>query len=171
MQEGLVLELIDPVVEVSQDREEAVYQGVDDPVEQQRRVVDRRPALLVAMPYLGEGRRLVPVDGDEEAFGIEAVHLDQPVLIGDGAVDDQEDEVVVVVELRTLAEVLRILQGERMELEDIAQYGEVLLPRPGQVYPEEAAAREQTLEIVAAEIQLANLFFMNDMTDRGSRDH
>ena len=170
VQEGLVLELVDPVVEVSQDREEAVYQGVDDPVEQQRRVVDRRPALLVAMPHLGEGRRLVSVDGDEEAFGIEAVHLDQPVLIGDGAVDDQEHEVVVVVELRTLAEVLRILQSERMELEDIAQYGEVLLPRPGQVYPKEAAAREQTLEIVAAEMQLANLFFMNDMTDRGSRD-
>ena len=83
------------------------------------------------MPYLGEGRRLVAVDSDEEVFGIEAVHLDQPVLIGDGAVDDQEDEVVVVVELRTLAEVLRILQGERMEVEDIAQYSEVLLPRPG----------------------------------------
>jgi hypothetical protein len=58
------------------------------------------------------------------------VHLDQPVLIGDGAVDDQEDKVVVVIELRTLAEVLRILKGERMELKDIAQYGEVLLPRP-----------------------------------------
>ena len=59
------------------------------------------------------------------------MHLDQPVLVGDGAVHDKEDEVVVVVELRTLAEVLRILQGERMELEDIAQYSEVLHPRPG----------------------------------------
>jgi hypothetical protein len=43
----------------------------------------------------------------------------------------QEDEVVVVIELRPLAEVLRILKGERMELEDIAQYGEVLILRPG----------------------------------------
>ena len=83
------------------------------------------------MPHLGEGRRLVAVDGDEEAFGVEAVHLDQPVLVGDGAVDDEEDEVVVVVELRPLAEVLRILERERMELEDIAQDGEVLLRRPG----------------------------------------
>jgi hypothetical protein len=80
------------------------------------------------MPYLGEGRRLVAVDGDEEAFGIEAVHLDQPVLVGDGAVHDKEDEVAAIVKLRTLAEVLGILQGERMELEDIAKYGEVLHP-------------------------------------------
>jgi hypothetical protein len=71
------------------------------------------------------------MDGEEEAFGIEAVHLDQPVLVRDGAVDNQEDEVVVVIELRPLAEVLRILEGERMELEDIAQYGEVLRPRLG----------------------------------------
>jgi hypothetical protein len=40
-QEGLVLEFVDPVVEVCQDREEAVHQGVDDPMKQQRRVVDR----------------------------------------------------------------------------------------------------------------------------------
>jgi hypothetical protein len=33
--EDLVLELVDPVVEFSQDREEAVDQPVDDPVEKQ----------------------------------------------------------------------------------------------------------------------------------------
>jgi hypothetical protein len=37
-------------------------------------------------------------------------------------------------------------------------------------YPEEAAAGEQALQIVAAEMQLANLFGMNDMTNRCSRD-
>jgi hypothetical protein len=110
------------------------------------------------------------VDGDEEAFGIEAVHLDKSVRIGDGAVDDQEDEVVVVVELGTLAEVLRILEGERMELKDIAQYGEVLVGWPGQVDPEEAAAREQTLEIATAEMQLANVIVMNDLAHRASED-
>ena len=57
-----------------------------------------------------------------------------------------------------------------MEVEDIAQNGEVFLPRVGKVDPEEAAAREQALDIVAAEIQLAELFLMNDMTDRGSMD-
>jgi hypothetical protein len=34
VQERLVLELVDPVVEVGQDREEAVDERVDDPVEQ-----------------------------------------------------------------------------------------------------------------------------------------
>ncbi|HTF39081.1 MAG TPA: hypothetical protein VK754_00615, partial [Propionibacteriaceae bacterium] len=37
------------------------------------------------------------------------------------ACQDQEDEVVVVVELLPLAEVLRILEGERMELKDSAE--------------------------------------------------
>ena len=71
------------------------------------------------MPHLGQGRRLVPVDGDEAAFRVEAVHLNKSVFVGYGAVDDQEDEVVVIVELRPLAEVLGILDGQRMELEDI----------------------------------------------------
>ena len=75
------------------------------------------------------------MDSDQKAFGIEAVHLDQSVFVGDGAVDDEKDEVVVVVELRSLTEVLGILQGERMELKDITEYREVLLRRPGKVDP------------------------------------
>ena len=51
------------------------------------------------------------MDGDQKAFGIEAVHLDQSVFVGDGAIDDEKDEVVVVVELRSLTEVLGILQA------------------------------------------------------------
>jgi len=82
------------------------------------------------------------VDGDEEALRVEAVHLDQPVLVGDGAVDDEEDEVLVVVELRPLPEVLRVLDRERMEPEHVAQDPEALLLRPVEVDPEEAAARE-----------------------------
>jgi hypothetical protein len=98
------------------------------------------------------------------------VHLDQPVFVRNGTVDDKEDEVVIVVELRPLAKVLRILEGERMELKDITQYGEVLILWCWEVYPEEAAAREQTLEIVPNEVQFANLFLMYYMTGRGSRD-
>ena len=49
------------------------------------------------------------------------MHLDQPVVVGRGAVDDDEDEVVVFVELGALVEVLRVLDGERMELEDVAE--------------------------------------------------
>jgi hypothetical protein len=52
--EDLDLELVDPVIEVGQDREEAVDEPVDDPVEQQRGTVDRLIALLVAPADLGE---------------------------------------------------------------------------------------------------------------------
>jgi hypothetical protein len=90
VQERLVLEPVDAVVEVSEDREEAVDEPVDDPVEQQSRIVDGLLALLVAPLHLCEGGRLVAMDGDHEALGIEAVHLDQTVLVRNGAVDDQE---------------------------------------------------------------------------------
>ena len=49
------------------------------------------------------------------------MHLDEPVLVGRGAVDDEEHVVVVVVDLRPLAEVLGVLDRERVELEDVAQ--------------------------------------------------
>ena len=49
------------------------------------------------------------------------MHLDEPIGVRDGAVDDDEDEVVVVVELGALPELLGVLDGERMELEDLAQ--------------------------------------------------
>ena len=52
--EDLVLELGEPVIEVGQDREEAVDEPVDGPVEQQRGTVDRLIALLVAPADLGE---------------------------------------------------------------------------------------------------------------------
>ena len=77
------------------------------------------------------------MDGDEEALAVEAVHLDQPVLVGDGAVDHEEDEVVVLVDLRALAEVLGVLDGERVELEDVAEDLEVVAVGPVEVEPEE----------------------------------
>jgi hypothetical protein len=55
------------------------------------------------------------------------VHLDQPVLVRHGTVDDKEDEVVIVVELRPLTKVLGVLEGERMESEDVTQYGEAFI--------------------------------------------
>jgi hypothetical protein len=71
--EDLVLELVDPIVEVGEDGEEAVDQPVDDPVEQQRGTVDRLVALLVAPADLGKCGAIVPVDGDQEARRVEAV--------------------------------------------------------------------------------------------------
>ena len=70
------------------------------------------------------------------------MHLDQTVLVGCGAVDDEEDIVAVVVELGSLTEVLRILDRERMELEDISQDLEVVRLGLMKVEPEEAAGRE-----------------------------
>ena len=120
-EEGLVFELVDPVVEVGEYREEAVDEPVDDPVEEVAGVVDRPLALHVALTYLGEGGRFVAVDRDEELLRVEAVHLDETVVVGNCAVDDEEDVVVVVVDLGALSELLGVLDGERVELEDVAE--------------------------------------------------
>ena len=53
------------------------------------------------------------------------MHLDEPVLLRRGAIDDEEDKVVVVVDLRALAEVLRVLDRERMKSEGVAEDVEV----------------------------------------------
>jgi hypothetical protein len=103
----------------------AVDEAVDQPVEQERGPLDRRLALLVALPDLGEGRAVVAMHGHQAALRVEAVHLDEPVGIGRGAVDDDEDEVVVLVQLGALAEVLRVLDRKRVELEDVRQDLEV----------------------------------------------
>ena len=94
------------------------------------------------------------MDGDEEALGVEAVHLDEPVVVGSGTVDDDEDEVVVVVDLRALAEVLGVLDRERVELEDVAEDREVARVGAIEVEPEELPAREQALDRLAIEVDL-----------------
>ena len=60
---------------------------------------------------------------DEVALGIEDVHLDEAVVVRRRRrpVDDEEDEVVVLLELRALAELLRVLERERVEAEDVAE--------------------------------------------------
>ena len=82
------------------------------------------------------------------------MHLDETVLVRRGAVDDEEDEVVVLVELGPLAEVLRVLDRERMELEDVSQDLEVVGLGLIKVEPEEAAGREQFLDRLAAKMRL-----------------
>jgi len=121
LNEDLVLELVNPVVELGQDREEAVDQPVDDPVEQERGLLERRLAPLIATADLRERGEVVPMDRDEEALGVEAMHLDQPVPVVSRPVNDDEDEVVVPLDLRPLIEVLRVLDGKRMKLENLTQ--------------------------------------------------
>lgn len=66
------------------------------------------------------------MDGDEVALVVEAVDLDEPVFVGGRAVEDEEGEVVVAVDLGPLAELLRVLDRQRMEVEDVAQNPEVV---------------------------------------------
>ena len=107
------------------------------------------------------------MDGDEEPVGVEAVHLDKPVLVGRGAVDDDEDEVVVVVDLRPLAELLGILNRERVELEAVAQDLEVGAVRPVEVQPEEALPRKERVDRLAVEVDLPAAVVVDDVALRG----
>ena len=68
------------------------------------------------------------------------MHLDEPVLTGSGPVDDDEDEVVVAVDFGSLIELFRVLDGERVELEDVAEDREVAFSRVVKIKPEEVSA-------------------------------
>ena len=73
----------------------------------------------------------VAVHGDEVTRRSRSSAPRPAVLVGVGAVDDEEGEVVVVVDLGALAEVLRVLDGEGMEPEHLAQHLEVARRRAG----------------------------------------
>ena len=103
---------------------------------------------------------------DEVPLGVEAVHLDEPVLVGRSTVDDDEGEVVVVVDLRPLAEMLRILDREGVEREHVAQDVEVLRSGLREVEPEELLPRQKPLDLAAVEVDLVAAALVNDVTDR-----
>src|SRR4029450_1988972 len=113
---------------------------------QERGLLDRGLPRRVAAPDLREPWGVIVVDSDEEALGVEAVHFDKTVIVGDGSVDNEENEVVIVVELGALPELLRVLNGERVELEDLAEDLEVLMLRLIEIEPEEPLACEQLLD-------------------------
>ena len=92
------------------------------------------------------------------------MHLDEPVGVGCRAVDDDEHEVVVLVELGALPEVLRVLDGERMEAEDVRQDLEVGRVRLVEVEPEELVLAEQLLDRLPAEVDLARAAVADDAT-------
>lgn len=80
------------------------------------------------------------------------MHFHETIVVRHGAVNDQEHEVVVVVELGALAEVLGVLDRKRVKLEHVAQDGVVLLDGLINVDPEEGAAGEKLLDVFAAEL-------------------
>ena len=129
--EHAVLELVDAVVELGQLREEAVDQRVDDPVERQRRLERRRAALGGLAAQVGEGGAVVVVHGEQVLLGEKAVHLHEPVAVGVGAVGDEVDVAVELLELGPLAEVLGVLDGQGVEAEGLAQQRRVARPSAG----------------------------------------
>ena len=135
---------------------------LDNPVEEFAGLIDRLLALDVALPHVGERRGFVSVDGDEELFRIEAVHFDEAVVVGDGSVDHDENEVVIFVELGALRELLRVLDGERMELEDVAENRVVGLVRLIDVDPEEGVAGEELLHVLRLKWHLFAATVVND---------
>src|SRR5262249_49366705 len=140
---------------------------VDQAVEEERRPLDRVLALLIALANLGERGAVVVVNRDEAAFGIEAVHLDQAVLVLDGPVDDDEDEVVGFVDLRPLSERLGVLDRERVEAEGVPEDLEVGGFRLVEIEPEELARAEQLLDVLTVEVQLARAVLLEDAAGLG----
>ena len=135
--EDALLQLVDPVVEVHEQREEAVDEGIGDQVEVGDRVnALRRPARDPVL-RARERRALVLPDRHEEVLREEAVDLDEVVGVRRGTVDDEEDEVVVLVGLRSLAEVDGVLDRERMEAEDLADELQLLRVDAVEIEPEE----------------------------------
>ena len=106
------------------------------------------------------------MDGDEESLGVKAMHLNKTVVVRGGSIRDEEDEIVVVVELGTLAKMLRVLDGERMKAEDVAQDLEVAATGSVEVEPEELPSREQGLDGVAAEMHLVIAGVVHDVANR-----
>ena len=94
--------------------------------------------------HVGECRAVTVVHGDHTVREQEDVELGGVEAVGHRAVDDEVGELVELVDLRSLPEVLRVLDGERVELEvDTEELGDRAV-RGGvvQVEPEEIRPRQ-----------------------------
>ena len=84
------------------------------------------------------------MDGDEVLAGDEQVHLVQRLgvlgAVAPSAVEDEKDVIVVVVELGALAEMLGVLERERVKAEDLPQLGELVGAGAVEVEPKELIA-------------------------------
>ena len=144
--EEVALELVQLDVEAVENRKEAVDEAVDDTVQGERRIPKVDAAGRAALLELVQGGSVVSVDGDQEALRVEAVHLDQAVVVRRPPVDDEEDVVAVGLELRALAEVLRVLDRQWMELERLPEDLEVRIVGLLEVEPEELARAQVLLD-------------------------
>jgi hypothetical protein len=126
--EDLVLQLVDALVHRGQEREHRVHQRVEQPVQGDQPPVGMHPAERVA--GLRDGGHVVSVHADQEALGVEAVHLGHRLAQLAGAVGDDRDEAVVVLDLRPLVELLDVLDRERVNLEHLASTASTSSPVP-----------------------------------------
>jgi hypothetical protein len=147
--EDAVLDRVDAVVELAEQGEEAVDQRIDHRVQDEGGVVGVEMMRGDAGAQVAEGRAVVVMHGHEVVLGEKAVHLDEVVLVAVRAVDHQHHVVVVGVQLRALTEVLRILQRDGVEAEDVAQQGEACGVGPVDVEPEEAVGLQARRDRVA----------------------
>ena len=108
--EDALLDRVELLVELLHHREEAVHQTVDHLVQQERPGGDPAPFALELLEQRVDRRRRVSAHGHEVVLGEEAVRFDEPILVRRPAVDDEEAEAVVVLELRPLLELLRVLE-------------------------------------------------------------
>jgi hypothetical protein len=108
------------------------------------------------------------MDSDEKAFGVEAMNFDETVVVWCGAINYDEHEVVVLIELGSLVELLRVFDCERMKLEHIAEDLKVRFAWSIEVEPEKTIVREQPFDRVTIEADLAAAPIVDDVTDRGA---
>src|SRR3954454_3661638 len=147
--ERALLEADDLALDRAQQREDAFRERVEDAID------DLVVGVRRLRPQGAQRGARRAVDGDH-ATGAE-VHVDLDELgrarAGGirGAVEDDQQAVVVVVDLRPLAELARVLDRERRQVEQPPELDDLLVRRRLEVEPEELAALAQRADLVGVE--------------------
>ena len=89
---------------------------------------------------------------DEEVLPEEEVDLDHRMAHRVGAEEDNRDEVPVAFDLGALPELGGVLNGERVNLEHVAQQGQCPLAGVVQVQPENFVAGQRLLDVGRFEV-------------------
>ncbi len=116
--EHLLLDFLDVLLDLEGDRRVVVHDRVGDGVQHSRRaaVEDLRLA-LEPLPHVGEGPSLPVPDGDHERVADEQHHVAQldllRVLVVAHRLQDDEQRVVVLLDLRPLVRLERVLDRQR----------------------------------------------------------
>src|SRR6185503_12479151 len=131
-----------------------------------------RQVAVCLLAELREDRALALVHGDQPLLRVEAVHLDRREAgatagVVDGPEDDEEREVVVLLDLRALAELARVLQRERVQVEGLLQQLEVGLAGIVDVEPEEDAVAQPRLDALGVDIRLDGSPGVDQMAGQG----